>query len=191
MIRGRLVAATAAMLMGAVTMGCSASNPGGSDGSGQTGVLEDSVVSEAEYRLSVEAEAACVEAEGWETSEIRLQSDGVILGFSVRLPDTSGPPREDLMDEASAVQDRCYDEHLDDVERAYFRSKIPTGAERDAMFDKLLKCLGDAGLAGLSRSNSEEEIVGAIAKQYPDSMEGGLVCVGAFPLVFPEGMFPE
>lgn len=135
----------------------------------------------AEYRKAVEAGAACVEDAGFQTTEIREGADGVTLEFNIIASS----------DEISGVATACYEKHTLAVERAYFWSNIPTGAERDRLHGKLLECIEAAGVSGVSRADSEQALVKAMADQLGDNMTEALLCIDQFRTVFPEGMYPE
>jgi hypothetical protein len=154
----------------------------------QDNALADGTVTTAEYRSAIDATTACVEEAGY-SAAAHLRSDGLIFSIGVGLgPGQAGD--SDAGDAAQAALDRCFTQYAYDVERHYFLEHVPTGAERDAMFDDLLSCLTGAGVTGLTRASTEEEIVGAIWTQYPDAPEAGMDCLDQYRFVFPEGWYP-
>lgn len=149
----------------------------------QVDVLADGEVTAAEYRRAIDAHAACINESGFEATEPHLAADGLIWQIGVSATSES----QDVA--VQAVLDGCYDQYVDDVEREYFQANVPTGAERDALFEKLIGCLADVGVNGVTRLDTEEEIVRAIAEQQADDMSPGLWCLDDYRLVFPEGIF--
>ena len=166
----------------ALLAGCGAggSGPGGDQ---QTDPLADGVVTEAEYRATIDAVAACLNEKGWQTRPPRLELDGIRLGVEIVLPDDS----EASLDGSQAARDACFGTREAKIERQYFKQHVPTGAARDAMMVKLLSCLENVGVTGLTPASEEQVIVAAIAKQLPQDMSPGLLCVEKYSVLFPEG----
>lgn len=149
----------------------------------------DGIVTLAEYRGAIEAEARCVQEAGYQTSSIKPKPDGIMLDFSISVP--AGIDWEQFdEDAASSAKDSCYEQYARVVERQYFQQNIPTGTERDAMFDAMLQCLNDAGVTGLTRSDSEQDVVASIVAQLPDDLAAGFACMDRYTFVFPDGQYP-
>jgi hypothetical protein len=155
-------------------------------GVGQASENESASVSEAQYRLKAEDVRQCVVERGFDVPPLYLQADGLLLTFAISA-DT-----DDLADAGLEALDRCRDElGFDSVEKSYFMSHVPTGADREAEFGELLACLEDVGVdtAGLSSETSEEQIVAA-AVDLPNNSAEGLVCLDKHFTLFPGGLFP-
>lgn len=153
------------------------------DGAAAANVLADGLVTSAEYRATIDGVVACLNAKGWQTRKPKLELDGVRLGVRFVLPDGS----DATMAGSQSAWDECFGEQETKVERQYFKQHVPTGAARDVMMGKFLSCLEKVGVTGLTPASQEEVIVGAIAKQLPEDMSPGLLCLEKYSLLFPEG----
>ena len=148
-------------------------------------ILSDGVVSLAEYKQALTAESACVNQAGFQTTQLREQSDKIRWSFNVKVSDDVD------LNEATSIQDSCYAQYVNDIEKVYYLAHVPTGADRDAMFIQLIECLDNVGVSGVSRTDTEQDIVKAIANSGSGDLSPGLLCLDQYRAVFPEGMFPE
>lgn len=181
MLRSRLSRVSGLIGLAVVLVACG--QPGPAPGGSGADVLTDGLVTAAEYRATIDAVVACLHDKGWDTTEPKLQLDGVTLGVSINLP--SGSEEEAVA--STQAWDECFGERETKVQRQYFKQHVPTGAARDAMMAKLLGCLTAVGVTGLTPATSEQDIVGAIAEQSAQDMSPGLLCLEKYSLVFPEG----
>ena len=147
------------------------------------------VITEAQYRGAIEAEAACVQQAGYQTTPIAKGSDGLTLQFGLSVPTgiEIGTTAGDSWNAAAqAAQDQCYQRYAHDVEHAYIAAHVPSGSQRDADFDAMLSCLADAGVTGLSRDDTETQIVNAVVTQLPNDWSRGFACMDAYQYIFPD-----
>lgn len=146
----------------------------------QRQIVEDGVVTLHEYRVAVEATAACVAADGWEVGPV-AESPVVAghLGYSVHLDPLDPGVDRRLQDS----QDRCNAEYRDYVELGYRRSTVLTGVERAERMDSLIACLAEFGVENVERDWSAEEFVGAIVERDPEEVRG-LVCMDRHARLF-------
>lgn len=161
---------------------------GGGENPDEPEALVDGEVTTAEYRAAIAATVECIEADGY-SATVQTRTDGVMAQVSVGLSSSqTGDPG--ARDAALSTYDRCFERYAYDTERQYFLQHVPTGAERDSMFGDLLACLTSADVSGLTRTSTEQEIVGAIWAQHPDDPGGGMACLDHYRFVFPEGRYP-
>lgn len=151
----------------------------------QRRLLADGVVTDAEYRQAVEATRECVEADGWETSEIRVGSSGWDLGFGLVFEGDHDPTAAD------ASYDRCSEEHQSEVYWVYAQSQVVPVEEREALAEELRQCLLAVGVEDFPYDPidpREEPVVQAIVDTFhiDDPRFGdSLDCLGRYVTLFP------
>lgn len=147
-------------------------------------ILADQIVTEAEYQSAIESQRSCLRVAGFETSVPKRDKQGILWTYSVKATEAQ-------QEAASAAMDACYAKTLDGVERTFFIANLPTGAKRDAEFARLIECLAEAGVNGISPNMTESQIVKQVAVQRADDMSEGLWCIEDHSALFPEGRFPK
>lgn len=172
-----------------VLAGCAA-EPSVPSAEGFQDKLIEGGVTDAEYRLAVEAARSCVEAEGWETTEIALGVDGFTLSFGVL--GKAGPSADEAAKKAESIEvnkirNDCVGKYLMFVERKYRSGMALTGAARDAEMALLIECLDEIGVTGVLTTDDSYQVMGKISAQL--GVEGvgpGLDCLSKHERVFPE-----
>lgn len=147
--------------------------------------LEDGVVTDAEYQAAIDAQVSCLKQRGFDAAPYRVNGE---LLWTVSV---SSDGSEEADNAASAAQDECYAEHVVAVERQYFHSHVPTGAERDALFVDFAACLESYGVHGAVPSWTESQVVDAIIEANGMESMDGLECLNQFMVLYPEGILPE
>jgi len=108
----------------------------------QAKILEDSVVTEAEYEQAMIADLTCIEQ----------------AGFAVRGPQWGGSPRHLLRTIRVAEADQqafdaaaiwCDSEYLDDVESQWQEQQRPSPEEYSSRMHEYIACLSDLGVQAL------------------------------------------
>lgn len=186
----------AALLAAATLTGCSAAEQPSStdhslapDSEGfQEKILEDGTVTDAEYRVAVEAVKACMDGHGWNTSPLTLSSNGFSLNFSVSGTDgLTAEEREAESLEISKDHNACTRDYVLLVERAYVRQHTPTPQEAEAEKVRLIACLEKVGVTGILMSDDSVQAAKKVADQLGlDSIGPGLDC-----LIMHERAFPD
>jgi enamine deaminase RidA (YjgF/YER057c/UK114 family) len=154
----------------------------GACGTGSPSTENMSPATEAQYRQALENARDCFQSAGFEADEVQKIDDSVRWSFAY---DSS-----EGVDEAAA--ERTYDACMRQagvaaIARSYWLSQVPTGAEREKMFEQLWDCLDSVGVntTGLSSASQVEDIVRR-AVELPDNDAAGLVCMDKYELLFPE-----
>ncbi|MDR1635154.1 MAG: hypothetical protein LBS27_09615 [Bifidobacteriaceae bacterium] len=97
-------------------------------------------------------------------------------------------------DDRDQAYDECYEEHLATIERDWFHANVPTGAERDAIFEDLIACLKENGVSGVTVGMEQQEIIDAIVAEVvsDDSrFAASLFCMDEHAALFPDEMYPS
>lgn len=141
----------------------------------QAQILEDLIVTEAEYLQSVQEHEKCVASRGFETTGVK-RSIRYSWEYSFGMVFREGTS-ESEQEKAGRAYDECAEEYSEFVSSYYFEQQKPTGAEREEQWQIVFSCLKDFGIDGLDSSMTGQEIVGAIwAKDTPDG-EAELNCL--------------
>lgn len=127
--------------------------------SGETDGGAEQAQLEAAYRAAVESSRQCVADEGFTVTDINPGSDGIALLYGVHF---AGGTPEGEADRFQEVYDACqfrYD--VDAKYTALFESQVPTGADRERLWEVYLSCLDSAGVTvtNLSLSMHPNEVV--------------------------------
>lgn len=131
-------------------------------------IIEDGVVTEAEYTQAMNDHASCVANKGFETSPITLEPNQIRMSFSIlgkKQPGQSDEAFMQVLDRQQEAYDECSMEYSFYVERYYMMSKTPQGKEREQQFDKLIQCLEDLGIQGIHSEMFQYEIEEIIQDQ--------------------------
>ncbi|MCL2454028.1 MAG: hypothetical protein FWD18_01810 [Micrococcales bacterium] len=129
----------------------------------QRNILEDGVVTYAEYESAVIAQRSCLEEAGYSPGEIEDIGGGQI-GFIVEV-DYSHEPDPAAADALFLATDRhCNEEYLFYVGTAWAESQVITDpAERERLRAQFASCLKDAGLR-VSADDDVEALLEAVRK---------------------------
>lgn len=183
--KARLIALLALALCGiTVLAGCSASPskseefvstlaaPPSADGF-QDKILEDGIVTDAEYRLAIEATRACIEHAGWGTGEPYVRPDG----YSIDVPIQGKIQGPASMEEheadglaADKVHSLCERDYLIRIDMAYAKQHAPSPAEQNEERALLVECLKQAGVENVLVSDDLQTLT---AKAEARLGEGG------------------
>ena len=115
----------------------------------QRAAFEDGVITEAEYRAAVEADAKCMTDRGYEVGAVERRSGGPTLDFSVlqhgmnKISAAEVKRRNDAEDRNAAECDAL---HITTITSQYLYDIQPSGTEREAMLADFRKCLAAGGL---------------------------------------------
>lgn len=109
----------------------------------QRAILEDGVVTPAEYEQAVLATLSCLDAEGIPHSEPVLQQSGP---SAPRWDYTVGPWPIEEDERFSAIYRRCLDEYQRAVASAWSHQEGPTESEMQALRQKAVECFRRYGL---------------------------------------------
>lgn len=156
----------------------------------QEKILEGGVT-DAEYRLAIEAMRACIEEQGWSTGEPTIRTDGLTIDVPVQ-GKIQGPAsqaeREADAAEAGKVRSECFVKYAMLVEREYKAEHQPTEAEQAAEKQKFIACLELAGLTGMLITDDFKALGEKAQQQLGTSgqqMAPFTTCVSAYPGVIP------
>ncbi len=109
----------------------------------QRPLIEDGVVTGAEYDTASVALVGCIQNE-LPQAEVSLPSEP---SQSAQVSQaTSAEESEAWFERASEAQSRCRREYYDDVQALYVESLIPSGAERQQQRADVLSCLASVGV---------------------------------------------
>lgn len=153
-------------------------------GCGSSETVDDGEpVTLAQYQSAVESARECVAARGFEVSEVYPgNADGLLLTFSFGTGEDQDDPDGPL-----AAYDACRAEHLEEMERRWLRSNVPTGEDRDAEWAELIVCLEELGVTGVQAGDDSSDIMQRIvAVDDDDVLSDGLWCLDDHLLLFPE-----
>ena len=151
---------------------------------GDSGEGSTTEVTAAQYRAAVEDTRACMSDAGFEVSDIRDGSAGVLLSFGW-----------ESKEGALAAYDSCYQEHLQEIEHYWFHLNVPTGAKREHMMEELRGCLAEGGLdvTAIPMTDDLAELLVSIQEQVSDESDEfavALLCIDDYRLLYPEGVLP-
>jgi hypothetical protein len=154
----------------------------GACGTSSPSTENTSSVTEAQYRQALEEARTCMKQAGFEPLEVEPDPEG--RGFSFGFSAGNG------VDAAAAERtyDACIEKAgVDALARSYWLAQVPTGAEREKMFEQLWDCLNSVGVntSGLTSESKVEDIVRQAA-DLPDNDAAGLVCMDKYDVLFPE-----
>ncbi|MCL2454027.1 MAG: hypothetical protein FWD18_01805 [Micrococcales bacterium] len=132
----------------------------------QRNILEDGVVTYAEYESAIIAERQCVQDAGFEVSEVMDIGAGQ-LGFTTEISTAGAADPDAAVTEAHRVIDACGEEYAKYVATAWAESQVITDpAERERLQAQFASCLKDAGLR-VSADNDLETLLDAVQEVSP------------------------
>jgi hypothetical protein len=152
--------------------------------SAQRDILDDGVVTYAEYESSVLAHLACLEQRGIRTAGPTSAHARTMLTWSLI------PPSSMSDDDFLTLESECLGMYLSEVEPLYLEGARPDAATRVEYAEKLRKCLTRAG-ADLEEGLTEIEIVPRVLQggdqELPESASFPCFREYAFHVVVPDG----
>lgn len=100
---------------------------------------------------------SCMLDQGFDANPVEMRSDGLTYTFTV----SGGTPGDTTIMEA---RDGCSMKfNFWEAEVAYQEQNVVTGAEREEMWKNFISCLDDAGVPGVTDTETLEEISQRIA----------------------------
>lgn len=129
----------------------------------QAQILEDLVVTPAEYEAANRAVIACVEESGFIDAHL-VDGPGDLKGGVGTTWDGSDDPLEDerLRQEADRITTECMEEYWWQVDQVYHQQAIPSEAERKQLLAGLVSCLEVLGIDNVDISSTEFEFNDAV-----------------------------
>lgn len=125
----------------------------------QREILDDFVVSDAEYLRAVQDARLCVENKGYTVGAIETNIFTGTWMFGVQYP--VGETETEAQQRRKET-DSCTQEHSNFVERYWISQLRPQGAERERVFQQLISCLENYGITGVTSSFTDNQVVDAI-----------------------------
>ncbi|MDR1427068.1 MAG: hypothetical protein LBJ08_04850 [Bifidobacteriaceae bacterium] len=174
------LAATLAALL--LTSGCGA-QPKDTRATTVPGLQQ--AVTADEYEAAVEGTRKCMLNKGYDVSPAMQGTAGILLSFSW-----------EAVDGASEAYDACYEEiHLKEIEHYWFHSNVPTGSNREEMFEEFTSCLEEGGAAypDIESDKTLAEVIDLVLEHVDDQSEEfgqTLSCIDDFRLLYPDGVAP-
>lgn len=148
-------------------------------------------VTDAEYRIAVEAYYSCVKERGWKVGEIRPdpQDDLKLSASFQKDPNgaTANLTDKEERSEAWKTMTECREQYLRAVEYQYLLEHTLTGAEQQAEMAQLIECLRGLGIMDVLASDDGEKVNAKINAHFgkePTRLPA-FQCVSAHPRLFP------
>jgi hypothetical protein len=130
----------------------------------------DTAALKAEYKVAYDKAAECIKADGWEISgpEDNASGTGYSIGFDFDTDEYPG---------SEASYDKCWAQHIKDIEERYHKSLIKTGAEREATYREFIACLDSAGVKDAVVGDSVDRIYELVNDAPEDGLWEASVCL--------------